>query len=610
MKKLFSRLKLETRGSVALLKDDQKRKSEMYDNLQRMIQEYDNSQTENKKSVFGMKLSEDPEGIPQFLFAAIEFIEKHGLETVGIFRHSTSKSKEEKAMKEIDEGFNGGGAKLATIDFEKYKDVHLAASLIKLFFRKLHEPLLTTKLYDSFLATVKMTTPRNRSNSCMSTDSSDSGNINSPATPSTPTITSEREEENKRIELLRKVITLLPKGNAVLLKRLCLFLHTITLHQKHNLMSPENISVVFQPNILYIKDQDPMETLRDISSCTIVVKTLIIHALEIFKEETEEQDSQPKEEPSAEKPVKVIHLHSFFANLLSQSFKEGLAYYKGSTNSDGEKHGFGMLMMPSGAIYEGNFKRNKRNGNGKMIFGDGSKYEGEFLDDFITGKGNYKYANGDHYEGEFLNGAKHGKGKIRYADNNSSYDGEWANDKRQGFGIIHYSNGDIYEGEWKDDKSSGFGTFNSQTYKYEGYWTEGKFHGRGKLYLLDTKEIFEGEMFEQGQFHGNSLYTDQKGRKFEQVYDKGELVKSERIIDENEKKILFVIQQLKTNERLRNHKVIEEILQKSIQNEDKATVGEEEDEVLRHSLYITQNNPETALVFELLFSTVELLQDK
>ena len=232
MKKFFSRIKLEPRASVALFKNDssgnltaeKNKKVDMYDQLQNMLKEHDEKEkiVSKPKTVWGMEFPTASEEIPTFLFSAMEYLVGHGLETQGIFRHSTSKTREERAMQEIDQKFLDGGAKEADIDFGEYKDVHLAASLIKLYLRKLNEPLLTNKLYDSFLATAKMTSPRSRSSSI---GPNSNGCVMSPEEI-------EQAENVKRVQLLRKVVNLLPEANFVLLKRLCLFLNRVTRYQQ------------------------------------------------------------------------------------------------------------------------------------------------------------------------------------------------------------------------------------------------------------------------------------------------------------------------------------------------------------------------------------------
>ena len=61
------------------------------------------------------------------------------------------------------------------------------------------------------------------------------------------------------------------------------------------------------------------------------------------------------------------------------------------------------------AVYEGEFKNDKREGKGIFKFPDGGVYEAEFLNGLFQGKEIYKYVNGDVYEGEFKNGLFEGK---------------------------------------------------------------------------------------------------------------------------------------------------------------------------------------------------------
>ena len=301
MRRLFSRIKLEPRASVALFKNtDGQKSTALYDQLQGMINEHDKQQQQhdddesscssnnngsttttrskrkknstrssstssssqilnggenskgssstgingglskilNQDTIWGHEFpSNSPEHIPQFLFHAMDYLEKHGLETQGIFRHSTSKSREEKVMKEIDESFKSGGAKMATVDFNEYADVHLAASLIKVYLRKLREPLLTNKLYESFLATSKMINTTSISNN-------DTNNLS----PSEL----EELETSRKCQLLQQICGLLPRANYVLLKKLCLFLNTVSKKQQVVCNNFKNIELIFILLLMFV----------------------------------------------------------------------------------------------------------------------------------------------------------------------------------------------------------------------------------------------------------------------------------------------------------------------------------------------------------------------
>lgn len=58
------------------------------------------------------------------------------------------------------------------------------------------------------------------------------------------------------------------------------------------------------------------------------------------------------------------------------------------------------------------------------------------------------------YEGEWKNEMRDGYGKQEWPDG-SRYEGYWLNDKANGIGKLLHADGDIYEGEWRDDKANG-----------------------------------------------------------------------------------------------------------------------------------------------------------
>ncbi|CAI8000737.1 Rho GTPase-activating protein 1 [Geodia barretti] len=96
---------------------------------------------------FGVRLENlqlDDNNIPKVLSTCVEYLEKKGMEVVGIFRRSPATA----TIQTWKEQFNKGHE----VDLESHGDPHLAAVLIKLFLRELPEPLLTFNLYDPILA--------------------------------------------------------------------------------------------------------------------------------------------------------------------------------------------------------------------------------------------------------------------------------------------------------------------------------------------------------------------------------------------------------------------------------------------------------------------------
>jgi len=132
------------------------------------------------------------------------------LDTQGIFRISGSVSAIDDLSVKID---SGASADLKTLD------IHVLAGAFKLYFRQLPEPLLTFGLYDEFLKTSSM--------------------------PS-------EEIANH----LKATYAKLPAENLAILKDLLQFLRVVADKSAVNMMTDENLGIVFGPNVLRSKDSE------------------------------------------------------------------------------------------------------------------------------------------------------------------------------------------------------------------------------------------------------------------------------------------------------------------------------------------------------------------
>ena len=81
-----------------------------------------------------------------------------------------------------------------------------------------------------------------------------------------------------------------------------------------------------------------------------------------------------------------------------------------------ERNGDGILIQPDGTRYMGEFKSGRRHGWGITIYADGRKYAGQFDKGQRTGWGTLTYPDGRRYTGEFQNGARTGQGTLTYPD--------------------------------------------------------------------------------------------------------------------------------------------------------------------------------------------------
>ena len=84
-------------------------------------------------------------GIPLVAIAFMEFVESEGLETVGIYRLSSTKSKMEDLRRVLAAGH------YAELKNREKWDINTVSCLFKQWLRELSHPLCTFELYDSFV---------------------------------------------------------------------------------------------------------------------------------------------------------------------------------------------------------------------------------------------------------------------------------------------------------------------------------------------------------------------------------------------------------------------------------------------------------------------------
>jgi hypothetical protein len=136
-------------------------------------------------------------------------------------------------------------------------------------------------------------------------------------------------------------------------------------------------------------------------------------------------------------------------------------------------------------------------GKGASKWANGAVYEGEYKDNRKHGNGTYKWSDGRVYNGEWVAGDQHGKGVKTYA-NKDVYDGEWVEHRKHGQGVMKYHNGDVYSGEWRDNKQHGKGALeyaDGEMWKSIGEWKEGKKDGVFEDIIRTSKQV----VYENGE---------------------------------------------------------------------------------------------------------------
>ena len=128
----------------------------------------------------------------------------------------------------------------------------------------------------------------------------------------------------------------------------------------------------------------------------------------------------------------------------SETVVENRAMYYGEWNEGtGEKHGMGVLVWPSGDLYEGYWKHNQQNGKGRLIHANKDVYTGDWKDDKAHGQGEVLHADGTSYTGEWYLDKRHGQGREAWVDG-SFFEGQYVDGKKQGQGFFKWADGSTY----------------------------------------------------------------------------------------------------------------------------------------------------------------------
>ena len=172
--------------------------------------------------------------------------------------------------------------------------------------------------------------------------------------------------------------------------------------------------------------------------------------------------------------------------------------------------GHGVCVFPSGARYEGEFKKGKIHGLGTLHFANGHTYIGHWHDQKRHGRGRFRFAGGDEYLGDFHANAMEGQGVMTYANGNR-YEGNWRNNQPHGQGTYEFANGN----------------------RYVGYFVEGKFHGKGTMYYVDGSK-YQGQ-WKDNLRHGEGVLTRADGTVKSGYWEEDELMYAGPVLTEEER---------------------------------------------------------------------------
>ncbi|CAO3681851.1 unnamed protein product [Umbelopsis ramanniana] len=177
----------------------------------------------------------DEDYVPSVVKQIIEHLQQNGISQKGIFRKSPSSEE----LKFVKDELNRG----VKIDLSKY-DIHVAASLLKVFFRDLPQAPLSLEFVNSVGDVADIT-----------------------------------EESLQHLRIKFQTFYGTQTKLKSLLKYLFSFLHDVSNHSDQNLMTAHNIAVIFSPNLLRSEDEgdmpDPATYLQQMNKGMGLVRCLI-----------------------------------------------------------------------------------------------------------------------------------------------------------------------------------------------------------------------------------------------------------------------------------------------------------------------------------------------
>lgn len=199
------------------------------------------SPTAREGSTFGIPLEEclpSPTNpyVPKFVTVCTDIIEEKGLHTIGIYRVSGNSASITALTEEVNKNYDD-----LPVDDPKWNDVHVVSNLLKSFFRKMPDSLITMHLYPSFIKADKLDNPK------------------------------------ARMDELRKLVKSLPIYNYHTLKHIIYHLKRLAENNAINKMKEKNIAIVFGPTIVRAEGENMESIVNDTTNQCKIVETLLLH---------------------------------------------------------------------------------------------------------------------------------------------------------------------------------------------------------------------------------------------------------------------------------------------------------------------------------------------
>ncbi|XP_026815704.1 rho GTPase-activating protein 21-B isoform X8 [Rhopalosiphum maidis] len=188
--------------------------------------------------------STQSEYVPLIVEVCTSIVEDKGLDIIGIYRVPGNTA----AITSLTEAVNTGGMETPDMAIKllqrdpRWTDVNVISSLLKSFFRRLPDALLTTEMYPHFIEADKI------------------------------------EDPVQRMVKLRELVHKLPDHHFETLRYLLMHLKKIVQHSGVNKMEARNLAIVFGPTLVHSADDNMVTMVTDMSHQCRIVESLILQA--------------------------------------------------------------------------------------------------------------------------------------------------------------------------------------------------------------------------------------------------------------------------------------------------------------------------------------------
>uniref|UniRef100_A0A3B3D1Y0 Rho GTPase activating protein 21b n=1 Tax=Oryzias melastigma TaxID=30732 RepID=A0A3B3D1Y0_ORYME len=227
--------------------------------------------------------SKSNEFVPLIVELCCQVVEERGLEFTGIYRVPGKKA----AISSMQEELNTKGMADIDLQEEKWQDLSVISSLLKLFFRKLPEPLFTNDKYDEFIEASKT------------------------------------EDPVERLKKLKRLVYELPKHHFETLKFLCAHLKRVSDNCEKNKMEPRNLAIMFGPTLVRTSEDDMTNMVNHMPDQCKIVENLIQQYDWFFTEENEEDPITTADQEGTVQSQPVPNIDHLLPNIRRSSTSPG-----------------------------------------------------------------------------------------------------------------------------------------------------------------------------------------------------------------------------------------------------------------------------------------------